>query len=84
MNVKYILWVFKSTFKITAAYFVIFLIVCPWFEERYGMWEYAYPILAWALYFSIHVSDPKTERKYNLSVIKPELDRQNSHHKTNF
>jgi len=77
MNIKYMRWAFQSSLKITAAYFVISFIAWLWLVDRDDMWGYVPTILTWIFYFTIHVKDPKTKRKYHLYIIKAKLDRQN-------
>ena len=76
MNIKYRLWAFKSTIKITSIFFAISIFVWLLSPDRHDVWGGSLIVLSWIFYFTIHVKDPKTERKYYLLVIKPELDRQ--------
>ena len=76
MNIKYILWTFQSTLKITAIFFAISLTAWLLSSDYHDIWGFLLIILSWVLYFTIHVKDPKTERKYYFDVTKPEQDRQ--------
>lgn len=61
MNIKYMLWAFRRTFKITAIFIVISFVVCL-LSTPYDTWNFLLITLSWLLYFIIHVKDPKTEK----------------------